>query len=151
MSDRYSHVVLEVAVLICSVSPPFSAKKIAVCASTRPKDTRTAMQIAISSESNTWNTWFAGKGIWCGCPCIKQSCTRTSIHVIALACQACIVFPHRLRPTVWGEWRILWISCRIFTWFARAFLSSLNNNYPQRAYYRQEIIILLQISTLYGP
>ena len=26
----------------------------------------TAMQIAISSELNTWNTWFAGKGIRCG-------------------------------------------------------------------------------------
>ena len=26
----------------------------------------TAMQIAISSELNTWNTWFTGKGIWCG-------------------------------------------------------------------------------------
>ena len=26
----------------------------------------TAMQIAISSKLNTWNTWFAGNRIWCG-------------------------------------------------------------------------------------
>ena len=26
----------------------------------------TATQIAISSELNTWSTWFAGKGIHCG-------------------------------------------------------------------------------------
>ena len=112
--------------------------------------TRTAMQIAISSESNTWNTWFAGKGIQCGHPRIKQSCTRTSIRVITLACPVRIVFPHRLHPAVRVEWRILWISRRIFAWFTHAFLSSLNNNYHQRAYYRQEIITLLPISTLYG-
>ena len=95
--------------------------------------TRTAMRIALnSSESNTWNTWFAGKGIRCGHPRIKQSCTRTSIHIIALTCPVRIVFPHRLHPTAWGEWCIPWISCRIFAWFTRAFLSSLNNTIIDR-------------------
>ena len=56
----------------------------------------------------------------------------------------------RLCPTVQGEWRILWTSCRIFAWFTCAFLSSLNNNYHQRAYYRQEVIMSLPILTLYG-
>ena len=34
--------------------------------------------------------------------------------------------------------------------FIRAFLSSLNNNYHKHAYYRQEVITSLPISTLYG-
>ena len=111
-----------------------------MCASTRPKNTRTAMQIAINSESNTWNTWFSGKGIWCGCPRIKQSCTRTSIHVIALACQVRIVFLHRLHRTVRGKWQIPWISCRIFAWFTHAFLSLLKNNYHQHVYLDSKLL-----------
>ena len=50
------------------------------------------MQISISSESNTRNTWFAGKGIQCGCPRSKQSCARTSIHIITLVCPVRIIF-----------------------------------------------------------
>ena len=89
------------------------------------------MRIAISSESNTWNTWFDGKGIRCSHPRIEQSCTRTSIRVIVLACPVRIVFPHIgcVPHAVRVEWRIPWISLRMFAWFTRAFLSSLNNNY----------------------
>ena len=43
----------------------------------------------------------------------------------------------RLCPTAikhQAEWRILWVSSRIFALFTHAFLSSFNNNYHQRAY-----------------
>ena len=60
-----------------------------------------------------------------------------NISVIASACQVPSFQPCKLCATtikLQEEWRILWTSCRIFTWFTRAFLSSYNNNYHQCAY-----------------
>ena len=75
--------------------------------------------------------------------CLVAVCVISShqdwmnICIITSACQVPSFWPRKLCPTaikLQDMWQILQISCRIFTWFTHAFLSSFNNNYHQHAY-----------------
>ena len=93
MICRYSHVVLEVDVLICSVSPPCSANK-SLCVQAPKKYYRTT-PYSFPSKPSIPCVYFAAYSYLYGYnPRIKQFRFRTSIYIIALACQVHTVFPH---------------------------------------------------------
>ena len=69
--------------------------------------------------------------------CCPHNNLAPNICIITLACQVPSFWPCKQCCAViklQAEQRILWISCRIFTWFTRTFLSSLNNNCYQHSY-----------------